>query len=498
MIYNDSDFTKRGVEASILSIKNDLNRRIGYAQLKYGEIYDAIVAESNGLVDFLNEFRAAVDTIVNECNDLQGLTDEELTEIKQRIEELKEILDSVEIPDLPKIKAPEEIFSEDGAACATAEFGCDIFGSCESGFCAIGVGAQVSVSSPLPGKDNGNNATTFGCYEYTVIYGEEGLCHKNYVVWGNCNTGDGVCIMNYDEELDNQCGRDYTGQYDGCLSKYEDENYKCDGDFMIHMCVNHDNGDSCSLGFMSSTITCDYMYGESTGSFGQCESNYAICEANVGDAPTKTCEESYFTTKVGITTCIGYATQDENCPQSYQFTVGMIECVADYKDDNTECKTNFEKAGDSQSISACTGGFKDDTYNCPTNWSYGLGKNACNLDYSDGKITCAKGYITDGVRKWCDNHDAACGKCQLGYCAPANYTPCDYCPSYSPPCSYTPECSEGEPEPCHQEPTCQPCVDIADTCGGSHSCSDSCFPNCVFMHDECTGVCNVIRHGSND
>ena len=494
MIYNDSDFTKRGVEASILSIKNDLNRRIGHVQLKYGEIYDAIVAESNGLVDFVNEFRAAVDTIVNECNDLQGLTDEELTEIKQRIEELKEILDSVEIPDLPKIKAPEETFSEpsidDSGFCSTcvgAQF------DCESGFCSIGVGAQVSGSSSLPGKDGGNNATTFGCYEYTVIYGEKGECDKNYVVWGNCNAGDGVCIINYDEELDNHCGRDYTGQYDGCLSKYEDENYKCDGDFMIHMCVNFDSGDSCALGFMSSTTTCDYMYGKGAGSFGQCESNYATCEEYVGDAPTTTCEESYFIS-ISITSCNGYATQDENCPQSYQVAGDMIGCVVDFKDGDTECKTNFGKTDFPQSVSACTGGFKDDSHNCPTNWSYGLGKNACNLNYSDGKITCAKGYITDGVRKWCDNHDAACGRCQLGYCAPANYTPCDYCPSYSPPCSYTPECSEGEPEPCRQEPTCQPCVDITDTCGGDYACS----VNCNLAHDDCTGVCNVVRHGSND
>lgn len=489
MIYDDSDFTKRGVEASILSIKNDINRRIGRVQLKYAEIYDAIVAESNRLVDFVNEFRAAVDTIVNECNDLQGLTDDELTEIKQRIEELKEILDSIEIPDLPKIKKPDDIFSETSSnGDEEPQY------SCDSGFCSIGVGATVSGSSPLPGNDGGNNATTFGCYDYTVIYGEDGECNKNYVVWGNCNAGDGICIMNYDEELDNHCGRDYTGQYDGCLSKYEDENYKCDGDFMIHMCVNHDNGDSCGSGFMSSNITCDYMYGESSGSFGQCESNYSTCEENVGDAPSKSCEESYFTTEGGIITCNSYSTQDENCPQSYQIAYGTSLCVSDFKDGTNECKTNFEKTNDSQNISACTGGFKDDTHNCPSNWSYGLGKNACNLNYSDGSITCAKGYITDGVRKWCDNHDAACGRCQLGYCAPASYTPCDYCPSYSPPCSYTPECGEGEPEPCHQEPTCQPCVDITDTCGGDYACS----VNCNLAHDDCTGVCNVVRHGSND
>lgn len=484
MIYNDTDFTKRGVEASILSIKNDINRRIGRVQLKYGEIYDAIVAESNGLVDFVNEFRAAVDIIVNECNDLQGLTDDELTEIKQRIEELKQILDSIEIPDLPKIKKSDEIFSEPSDGNDEPQDGC------ESGYCSIGVGAQVSGSSPLPGNNGGNNATTFGCYDYTVIYGEDGECNKNYVVWGNCNAGDGICIMNYDEALDTQCGLNYTGQYDGCLSKYEDENYKCDGDFMIHMCVNHDNGDSCGSGFMSSNTTCDYMYGESSGSFGQCESNYSTCEENVGDAPTKSCEESYFTTEGGITTCNGYSTQNENCPQSYQVAYGVSGCVADYRDSDNYCNSNYEKSDGSQSITTCSHGFNDGTINCGGGWSTSEVGNmdVCAYNFSANGVTCQKNYCTDGTHKYCDNNDAACGGClRCVGCVSSNCTTCNnpgcygtYCPSY------TPEpCGEGGPPPCSDDVPCGQCPDYTpeqpcNICDGTTSyciSGDDCPPN---------------------
>lgn len=507
MIYNDGDFSKRSIEASILSIKNDINRKVAQVQSRYTEIYDAIVAESNRLVEFLNEFRAAVDAIVTECNDLQGLTDEELTEIKQRIEELKQILDSIEIPDLPKIKKPDEIFIPPSSDSTD-----NSEGQCESGFCAIGVGEHVSGSSSLPGKEDGNKPATFGCYEYTVMYGEEGLCNKNYIVWGNCDGEDGICVMNYDKELDDHCGQDYTGQIDGCLSNYEDDDFKCDSSFIIDMCVNEDSGNSCGSGYMSSNVNCDYMYGEDTD-YAQCQSNFATCEENVGDAPTTTCEEGYFHDGVVATVCNGYAAHDQNCPQSYLNNYGLIDCAANFKEGNNECKSNFEKTGDS-SVSACNGGFKDDTHNCPTNWSYGLGKNACNADYSDGNVQCTKDYITDGEHKWCRYPDGACGPCQSGYCSPANYTQCSYCPGYTPSCGEDEPCSEGEPpcawpppcddepcgesEPCYQEPTCQPCVTLTDTCGGPYGCSDSCYPVCVLGHDDCEGVCNVIRHGSND
>jgi len=454
MVYNDIEFSKRGVEASILSIKNDINRKIGLVELRYNDVYNAIIEENNKLVDFLNEFRAAVDTIVNECNNLQGLTDDELTEIKQKIEELKEILDSIDIPDLPKIKKPDEIFSEPSNGNDKPQ------GGCESGFCAIGVGAQVSGSSPLPGKDGGNNVTTFSCYDYTVIYGEAGECNKNYVVWGNCNADNGVCIINYDEEeLDNQCGRDYTGHYEGCLSKYGDENYKCDGDFMMHMCVNRDNGDSCSLGFMSSTTTCDYMFGKRLGSFGQCESNYATCEENVGDAPFRTCEESYFATKDGITVCNGYTITDFRiCPQSYQVADGMTGCVADYKDGDTECKANFEKTNDSQSISACTGGFKDGTTSCEGRWQDSDVGNmsACQRNYRNGHVSCTKNYITDGHFVYCDNSDTACHRCvNCDSCVGgANCSSCN-----SPSCYNCYGNSDGSSAPCGESAPCEQCPD---------------------------------------
>lgn len=473
MIYNDTDFTKRGVEASILSIKNDINRRIGRVQLKYTEIYDAIVAESNGLVDFVNEFRAAVDTIVNECNDLQGLTDEELTEIKQRIEELKQILDSIEIPDLPKIKKPDDIFS----------------GTPSNGEEEENKVTYIPIDSPNPMPPSSNpDSTAFFCGDYSASVNDGSLgdpvCKANYVVWNN-DMQSGACVTEYNEDT-YEAGR--TDGFTGCMTKYEADDMNCYTGFATRVIdVETAAGEQvCISGFSAQNGTsCEADYVQDT--------THRDCAVNFSNAAGENCVEEYYFDGTNVN-CDKFSGYGMDCPESYAYGTGLESCSHDYKDNDITCKTNYGTTPGSQTITKCTGGFGMDGINCPSNWSYGLGKNACNLNYSDGSITCAKGYITDGVRKWCDNHDAACGRCQLGYCAPANYTPCDYCPSYSPPCSYTPECGEGEPEPCHQEPTCQPCVDIADTCGGDYACS----VNCNLAHDDCTGVCNVVRHGSND
>lgn len=450
MVYNDIEFSKRGVEASILSIKNDINRKIGLVELRYNDVYNAIIEENNKLVDFLNEFRAAGDAIVNECNDLQGLTDEELTEIKQKIEELKEILDSIDIPDLPKIKKPDEIFSEPSNGNDKPQ------GGCVSGFCAIGVGAQVSGSSPLPGKDGGNNATTFGCYDYTATDGGVGLCNKNYVVWGNCSAENGICVTNYNEELDNQCSLGYAGHKAGCLSRFIDGDSQCYSSFIIDMCVNEDNGSSCGSGYMSSNVDCGYMYGEDTD-YARCESNFATRGINVGDAPSTTCEESYF--HDGATTvCNGYGTQDGNCPQSYQVADGMTGCVADYKDGDTECKNNFEKTNDSQSISACTGGFTDGTTSCEGRWQDSEVGNmsACQRNYRNGRVSCTKNYVTDGHFVYCDNSDSACRRCvNCDSCVGgANCSSCN-----SPSCFSCYGKSNGSSPPCGESTPCEQCPD---------------------------------------
>lgn len=494
MIYNDDKITKRGIEASVLSIKNDLNRRIGRVQLKYTEIYDAIVAESNGLVDFVNEFRAAVNTIVNECNDLQGLTDEELTEIKQRIEELKQILDSIEIPDLPKIKKPEEIFIEDTNNDDDEEN--------EPTY------IPVDIPNPMP-ESNNPDSTAFFCGDYSASVNDGDLgdpvCKRNYVIWAN-NMDTGACVTEFDEET-YEAGR--TNGYTGCMSKYEANDMNCYSGFATSV---------TDVETASGTQVCIRGFSAQNGT--NCEGDYVQdtihrdCAINFSNAAGENCTEEYYFDGTNIN-CDKFSGYGMQCPESYAYGTSLETCSHGYNDGHIDCKTNYGFTPGSQSITKCKDGFGMDDIKCPSNWSYGLGKNACNSAYSDENITCAKGYITDGAHTWCDYPDGACGPCQSGYCSPANYSPCQYCPGYTPSCGEDEPCSEGEPpcawpppcddsepcgesEPCYQEPTCQPCVTLTDTCGGPYGCNDSCYPVCVLGHDDCTGVCNVIRHGSND
>ena len=496
MIYNDSKITKRGIEASVLSIKNDLNRRIGRVQLKYTEIYDAIIAESNGLVEFLDEFRAAVNTIVNECNDLQGLTDEELTEIKQRIEELKQILDSIEIPDLPKIKKPEEIFTEDTN-------NDDENNENEPTY--------IPVDIPNPVSDSNNpDSTSFFCGDYSAAAAENELgdtgCNANYIVWSN-DTNTGVCVAGFDAET-YEAGR--TDGHIGCMSKYETADISCNNGFATRDTASAFwDEQTCISGFSAQGRKCDTNYFQ--------DKDYRSCATSYSSDIGESCTGDYYYDPDGNTNCDSYSGYGFTCPSTYSYGWNVETCTQGFKDAtiSLECTFNYSTAPGSQNITKCKDGFGMDDKRCPSNWSYGLGKNACNANYSDENVTCAKGYITDGVKVWCDYPDGACGECQSGYCSPANYTPCEYCPSYSPSCGEGEPCSEGEPpcawpppcddsepcgesEPCYQEPTCQPCVTLTDTCGGPYGCNDSCYPVCVLGHDDCTGVCNVIRHGSND
>ena len=88
MIYSNIENTELGLDASVLSVKIDLDKKISTVQERYTDIYNAIVSEYNSLVEFLDEFKRMANTIIDECNRLQGLTDEELTNIKKKIETL--------------------------------------------------------------------------------------------------------------------------------------------------------------------------------------------------------------------------------------------------------------------------------------------------------------------------------------------------------------------------------------------------------------------------
>lgn len=477
MVYNDIEFSKRGVEASILSIKNDINRKIGLVELRYNDVYNAIIEENNKLVDFLNEFRAAVDTIVNECNNLQGLTDEELTEIKQKIEELKQILDSIDIPDLPKIKKPDEVFSgiteekPDGKPKYT--------------------GISVpNANQPLDDSTN-KDTTTFYCGSYSASVNEDNIgepdCQANYIIWaGGCSASDDIpaealCVSGYDETTYNDDHKDGTV---GCLSKYDSAyneticatGYAFSKDSDTLVCINdyHEpvGEHSCDKGFII-----DYWGTRCEGGYSQdtmtreggisCPLDYSddgsggsLCSGGYSDHEYATC-----TGKVDLTyynpVCGQSSTESvnvTNCPQEFSNGDGLDSCTQDYTNGDVQCNSKYGHTPGSQSIGSCQNGFTDGTTSCEGRWQDSEVGNmsACQRNYRNGHVSCTKNYVTDGHFVYCDNSDTACHRCvNCDSCVGgANCSSCN-----SPSCFSCYGKSNGSSPPCGESTPCEQCPD---------------------------------------
>lgn len=435
MIYNDIDFSKRGVEASILSIKNDINRKIGLVELRYNDVYNAIIEENNKLVDFLNEFRAAVDTIVNECNDLQGLTDEELTEIKQRIEELKQILDSIDIPDLPKIKKPEDVFSG-----ITEEKPDNKF-------------TYIPIDSPNPMTGSNNpDSTAFFCGDYSASVNDGDLgdpaCKANYVIWNN-DMQSGACVTGYDEET-YEAGR--TDGFTGCMAKYEADDMNCYSGFATRVIdVETAAGEQvCISGFSAQNGTsCEADYVQDT--------MHRDCAVNFSNAAGENCVEEYYFDGTNVN-CDKFSGYGMDCPESYAYGTGLESCSNEYKDGTITCNSKYGYTPGSQSIGSCQNGFSDGITSCEGRWQDSEVGNmsACQRNYRNGHVSCSKNYVTDGHFVYCDNRDSACRRCvNCDSCVGgANCSSCN-----SPSCYNCYGKSDGSSPPCGESTPCEQCPD---------------------------------------
>lgn len=480
MIYNNSE-NMEGLDASVLSVKIDLDKKISIVQERYTDIYNAIVSEYNSIVEFLDEFKRMANVIIDECNRLQGLTDEELTNIKKKIEELKNILDSIDIPDLPSIKPPDEFFGDEPDGDGGEEE--------DDTACHIGFGSTVTGTPPSMGggeDEGGTGGSRFYCGEYDPSYGAEDEpvgasgCRRDFIIWGDGET-EGTCVHDYggDGEVpttENEwvgCVSDWTDPTNGvncqinyqvgqgnntCFSGFSDptKDYNCESYY-----TDDRLGNTLCDGYSHSTLSCDEGY------FQDIDNGTALCDGYSAswDGTTIDCH-GYFS---------GSPTEPEMC--SGGFTTNGISCNNGYLNEIAEvgCTSG-------QNVTSCLGGYANGNVSCPHNWqeSENNGNRGCQSDFSDGTVTCHNYYLTDGTFAGCGSGDNVCAPC-IG----------TYCPSYSPSCTGcdNPRCYGCDDPNCYSN----------DGCGEGETpvvppCGEGCG-NCEAM---CQGVGDAPSCGNYD
>ena len=477
MIYNNSENMELGMDASVLSVKIDLDKKISTVQERYTDIYNAIVSEYNSLVEFLDEFRRMANVIVDECNRLQGLTDEELTNIKKKIEELKNILDSIDIPDLPSIKPPEEILvggpdgdggeEEDDTACHRG------FGSTVTG-----------TPSSMGGGEGGTGGSRFYCGDYDPSADSTSGCRRDFIIWGDGET-EGTCVHDYggDGEVPTT-----AGDWVGCISDWTDpDGFTC----QLNYQMSGDSEERCYSGFSNPTE------GYSCESYYTFDPDGTFCDG-YGNPAGLSCDEGYVEDlNNGTALCGGYSASWDgttiDCPNYFSgspekpescsggFTANDISCNNSYLNETAEVDCT---AG--QYVTSCLGGYANGNVSCPHNWleSENNGNRGCQSDFSDGTVTCHNYYLTDGTFAGCGSGDNICSPC-IG----------TYCPSYSPSCTGcdSPRCYSCDNPTCYsndgcgegETPVVPPCGEGCDNCesmcqgvGDAPSCGNYDEANC--------------------
>lgn len=474
MIYNNSENTELGLDASVLSVKIDLDKKISTVQERYTDIYNAIISEYNSLVEFLDEFRRMANVIIDECNRLQGLTDEELTNIKKKIEELKNILDSIDIPDLPSIKPPEEILvgGSDG----------DGGEEDDDTACHIGFGSTVTgTPPPIGGGDGETTGYRFYCGEYNPsAVGPDGGCKRNFITWDSGET-EGTCSNEYDGDGEVPTS---IGGWSGCLYEYSDNQINCQTDFL----TSGTGTDNCYSGFKS-TITDEV-----------CESLYTGGRDGVNcdgySHSTLSCDEGYGSNyNTGDSWCGEYSASWDgttiNCPVG--FSDGSIKmCNLNFTTNGVNCSIGYisTPAGtdctSGQNVTNCSGGYANGNVSCPHNWqeSENNGNRGCRSDFSDGSVTCHNYYLTDGTFVGCGSGDNICAPCIGTYCPSysSSCTGCDNPRCYgcdNPTCYSNDGCGEGETPvvpPCGEG--CGNCEAMCQGVGDAPSCGNFDEANC--------------------
>lgn len=493
MIYSNSENTELGLDASVLSVKADFDRKISIVQERYTDIYNAIVSEYNNLVEFLNEFKRMANTIVDECNRLQGLTDEELTNIKRKIEELKNILDSIDIPDLPSIKPPEENFGGDSSG--------DGGDGEDDTACHIGFGSTVTGTPPSigGGGDGGIGGSRFYCGEYDPSADPTYGCRRDFILWGD-GEEDGTCVHDYggDGEIPT-----IPGEWSGCISDWTDPTIGVDCHLNFQV-TKGSGGERCYSGYKNTTTgySCEFTYNN--------DADGTYCDDMYTNSAGLSCDESYnadFNT--GDSFCSGYSASWDgttiSCPS--MFSDGSVsQCSVNFTTNGVNCNSGYISAPagadctTGQNVTGCSGGYANGNVSCPSNWSESEnnGNRGCQRDFSDGSVTCHNYYMTDGTFAGCGSGDNICAPCIGTYCPgySSSCTGCDDPRCYGcddPNCYSNDGCGEGETPvvpPCGEG--CGNCEAMCQGVGDAPSCGNYDEANCG---STATGAWNGCTEG---
>lgn len=464
--------TDTGLKASILSYRGDITYFINEIIARYKYALTILAEMSSSAKDIKEYLSRTIEDIFDTIDYIESKMpkgqSEYVDELRATAEEIRRILDTVVIPDIPDIGGDEP---ECGMAYERDQ--------CQEGYCigqpstSGGGGTECDAcfdfSSGVdmcptgfscPGFKAGSGGCTGGfdtsgchpftdgydCYSYNAI---EGKCYGDYFVGNVCVTS--YCTGVFHDSDHSECDWSFgsvtwcqNGYTQDCVVHYTSEDYE-DGVSSFY-CEEYGVLDSqcklyantIGLGGFSEDCESSYSNGNlSCGGYGRSAANDISCDASYSDG-TNTCASSY----VFISdfekpqSCIGY-----NGCTAYASNEGGEICMSGYSSGDTSCEGKY--------------GNDVSTPNCPSDF------DSCSGDFTDGDakcngytnnnnhINCSGDYTSDGVE--CDGPYDSTNVCSSSHgCSGygcSGYKSCSGCYGKAPD---DPPCTKG---------TCVECVD---------------------------------------
>lgn len=477
--------TDTGLKASILSYRGDITYYINEIIARYKYALTILAGMSSSAKDIKDYLSRTVEDIFDTIDYIESKMpagqSEYVDELRETAEEIRRILDSVVIPDIPDIGGDEPecgmVYDRDQcqdgycigqpSSGGGSESGCDAcfdysagVNTCPSGFSCPGF--KAGSGGCTGGFDtSGCHPFTDGieCYSYDIGYGK---CYEDYFVGNLCVTS--YCASDFQEVDRPVCE---FGSISSCNSKYSQD---CMSAFNS---VDWKDGSS-SFGCMEYSVLGSqcYDYSSEIDGLGNIES----CETYANDSLN--CSGYSMASLSDSVSChSSYSDGTNTCSSSYERSIfhgGKVSCVeyngcAAYasNEGGEICMTGYS-SGDT----SCEGKYGNDvsTPDCPSDF------DSCSGDFTDGDakcsgytnnnshIKCSGDYVSDGVE--CDGNFDSTNVCSASHgCSGygcSGYNSCSGCYSKAPD---EPPCTKG---------TCTECVD-----GGKD-------PGCPSV--SCTGV----------
>lgn len=469
--------TDTGLKASILSYRGDITYFINEIIARYKYAITILAGMSSSAKDIKDYLSRTIEDIFDTIDYIESKMpegqSEYVDELRATAEEIRRILDTVVIPDIPDIGGDEP---ECGMAYERDQ--------CQDGYCigqpsiSIGGGTECDAcfdfSSGVdmcptgftcPGFKAGSGGCTggfdtsgchpftdgFDCYSYDADIKK---CYGDYFVGNICVTS--YCTGDFQEADHGDCwefgsvswcNSGYTedcastflskdwedGNGDFYCEKYSVLGSKCD-DAYSHQTHAWGDSESCML-YTNDNLSCAAYGTDCLGYDG--DGTYMSCDSSYSDG-TNTCASNYIT-EIGSErpmSCIEY-----NGCKAYASNEGGEICMSGYSSGDTSCEGKY--------------GNDVSTPDCPSDF------DSCSGDFTDGDakcngytnnnshINCSGDYTSDGVE--CDGPYDSTNVCSSSHgCSGygcSGYNSCSGCYSRAPD---DPPCTKG---------TCTECVD---------------------------------------